>query len=175
MDEPTVVVGVITGVHGLRGEVAVQNRSDNPERWSPGGIVLLEDGRELTIESSRRHGRRLLVKFAGIADRTAGEALRGATLVVPESGVPPLGAGEWWSFQLEGCAVETESGRSLGMLTDVIANPANDLWVAVDPDGAETLVPVLEDVVVDVDLVGRRIVVRDVPGLTAPEDDEADG
>jgi 16S rRNA processing protein RimM len=169
VDEPTVVVGVVTGVHGLRGEVSVQNRSDNPDRWVPGGTVLLEDGRVLTIESSRRHGRRLLVRFAGVADRNGAEGLRGATLVVPESGVPSLAAGEWWSFQLQGCAVETESGRRLGVLTDVIANPANDLWVAVDPDGAETLIPVLEDVLVDVDLAGRRIVVRDVPGLTAPE------
>ena len=65
VDEPTVVVGVVTGVHGLRGDVSVQNRSDNPDRWAPGGTVLREDGTALTIESSRRHGRRMLVKFAG--------------------------------------------------------------------------------------------------------------
>lgn len=170
MDEPTVVVGVVTSAHGLRGEVAVQNRSDNPDRWRPGGTVLLEDGRSLTVEASRRHGRRLLVKFAEIGDRDGAESVRGATLVVHESSLPALPAGEWWSFQLEGCAVETESGRALGTLTEVIANPANDIWVAVDPDGAETLVPVLDEVLVNVDVEKKRIVVRDVPGLTAPED-----
>lgn len=170
MDEPTVVVGVVTGVHGLRGDVSVQNRSDNPDRWQPGGTVLREDGRALTVESSRRHGRRFLVKFAEVLDRGGAESLRGATLVVPESWLPTLATGEWWSFQLEGCAVETESGLPLGTLREVISNPANDIWVAVDPEGAETLVPVLDDLLVDVDIEAKRIVVRDVPGLTTPED-----
>lgn len=170
MDEPTVVVGVVTGVHGLRGDVSVQNRSDNPDRWAAGGIVLREDGAALTIGSSRRHGRKLLVKFDGIADRSAAERLRGAILVVPESWLPELGEGEWWAHQLEGCEVRTASGRVLGIVKEVIPNPANDLWVAVDAEGVETLVPALADLLIDVDVQARTILVRDVPGLTAPEE-----
>ena len=203
MDEPTVVVGVVTGVHGLRGEVSIQNRSDNPDRWAPGGTVLREDGRvltirasrlhgrrllvtfdgiadrsaaeairgaALTIEASRRHGRRLIVKFAEIVDRAAAEDLRGAVLVVPESWLPELADEEWWAYQLEGCEVRTASGRVLGIVKEVIPNPANDLWVAVDEEGNETLVPALADILVDVDVDGRTIVVRDVPGLTAPDE-----
>ena len=132
MDEPTLVVGVITTVHGLRGEVAVQNRSDNPERWDAGGQVFLVDGRRLTIEASRPHGRRLLVKFEGVDDRTSAEALRGATLVVPESWLPELPTGSWWAHELEGCSVVTTTGRELGTLVEVVANPANDLWIARD-------------------------------------------
>jgi 16S rRNA processing protein RimM len=171
VDEPTLVVGVVTGAHGLRGEVAIQNRSDNPDRWRPGGAVLLGDGRSLTIETSRPHGKRLLVKFEGVDDRTTAETLRGANLIVPTSWVPSLPAGEWWAYELEGCAVETSSGRALGALTEVIATPANDIWVAVDPDGTETLIPVVADLLVEVDTVARRIVVRDVPGVTVPEVD----
>ena len=52
----------------------------------------------------------------------------------------------------------------------MIANPANDLWVATDDAGEETLVPALRDVIVEVDIAGKRVLVRDVPGLTAPED-----
>lgn len=170
MDEPTVVVGVVTGVHGLRGEVSIQNRSDNPDRWAEGSTVLREDGAALTIVSSRRHGRRLLVRFDGVDDRTDAEQLRGAVLAVPESWLPELAAGEWWAHQLEGCEVRTRAGRVLGTVREVIANPANDLWVAVDEEGRETLVPALADVLVDVDVAGRRIVVEDVPGLTAPEE-----
>jgi 16S rRNA processing protein RimM len=169
VDEPTVVVGIVTTAHGLRGEVAVQNRSDNPDRWRAGGRVLLEDGRELAIEHARPHGRRLLVKFTGIDDRGAAEGLRGATLVVPGSWLPPLPEGEWWFHEVVGCEVRTEGGRRLGVVTEVIANPANDLWVTVD-DGRETLIPALADVLIEVDVGERRIVVRDVPGLTAPED-----
>jgi 16S rRNA processing protein RimM len=172
VDEPTVVVGVVTGVHGLRGEVSVQNRSDNPDRWVAGGVVLREDGAALTIASSRRHGRRLLVTFDGIADRSAAERLRGAVLVVPERWLPELSEGEWWAHQLEGCEVRTESGRVLGIVTEVIPNPANDLWVAVDDRGRETLVPALADLLIDVDVAARSIVVADVPGLTVPEEPE---
>jgi 16S rRNA processing protein RimM len=170
VDEPTVVVGVVTGVHGLRGDVSVQNRSDNPDRWAPGGTVLREDGTVLTIESSRRHGRRLLVKFAGIADRNAAERIRGTVLVVPESWLPDLAEGEWWAHQLEGCEVRTASGRVLGFVIEVIPNPANDIWVAVNEEGIETLVPALADLLIDVDVEARTIVVDDVPGLTAPEE-----
>jgi len=133
--------------------------------------VLREDGgAALTIAASRRHGRRLLVTFDGVADRAAAEQLRGAVLVVPESWLPDLSEGEWWAHQLEGCEVRTVSGRVLGVVTEVIANPANDLWVAVDEEGRETLVPALADLLIDVDVAARSIVVDDVPGLTAPEE-----
>lgn len=172
MREPTVVVGVITKAHGLHGEVAVQNRSDNPERWGSGAVVFGEDGRSFTIEASRAHGSRLLVRFAGIADRTAAETLRGLTLVVPEAWLPELPDGTWWPHELEGCRVVTETGRVIGSITDVVAHRANDLWVAVTDDGAETLLPAIRDVVVEVDVRGKRVLVRDVPGLTAPDPDD---
>ncbi len=109
------------------------------------------------------------MKFDGIADRSAAERLRGAVLVVPESWLPELAEGEWWAHQLEGCEVRTGSGRVLGVVREVIPNPANDLWVAVDDQGIETLVPALADLLLDVDVEARTILVRDVPGLTAPE------
>jgi 16S rRNA processing protein RimM len=168
--EPTVVVGKVTKAHGVRGEVAVEVRSDNPERFTEGASVFTSDGRELRIERVHAHGQRTLVRFAGIADRTAAEALAGALLEVPESWLPELAEGEYWPFELEGCRVVTDAGRELGTVSEVIPNPANDLWVAVDDDGVETLVPALRDVIVEVDVAAKRILVRDVPGLTAPED-----
>jgi 16S rRNA processing protein RimM len=170
--EPTVVVGRVTKPHGVRGEVAVEVRSDNPDRFAAGATLFTSDGRTLTVERAHAHGRRTLVRFEGVEDRTAAEALAGALLEVPESWLPALAAGEYWPFELEGCVVLTESGRSLGSVTEVIPNPANDLWVAVDDAGTETLVPALRDVIVDVDVrVARRIVVRDIPGLTAPDEE----
>jgi 16S rRNA processing protein RimM len=166
MSEPTVVVGEIAKAHGVRGEVVVAVRSDNPGRFAGGAVVYLEDGRPLTVESSRPHASRLLVRFEGVADRTAAEGLRGATLVVPISMLPELPSGEYWPHELEGCEVVTQTGRVLGRIADVVSNPANDLWVTVDDAGNETLVPAIRDVVVDVDVSRRRVLVRDVPGLT---------
>lgn len=165
MPEPTVVVGRVGRAHGVKGEVAVHVLSENPERFADGAVVYLEDGRELTVESARPHGGRLLVKFREIGDRTAAEALRGRFLVVPESVLPELPEGSWWPHELEGCEVFTEQGRVLGTLTEVLFTPANDVWVVRSGDD-EVLIPVLKDVLVSVDVAAKRIIVREVPGLT---------
>lgn len=166
--EPTVAVGKITRAHGVRGEVAVLVLSEVPERFDAGATLFLEDGRPLTIESTREDRGRLLVRFSGISDRSAAAPFLGKFLVVPESELPELPEGSWWPFQLEGCRVETDTGRPLGVLAEVVPNPANDIWVVV-ADGEETLVPALKDVIVSVDVAARRVVVREIPGLTVPE------
>ena len=171
MSEPTVVVGKITKAHGLRGEVVVLVFSDNPDRFAPGSSVFVEGGHQLTIRDARPNGGRLLVSFEGLDERIAAEHVRGAMLVVPRSMLPPLAEGEFWPHQLEGCEVITESGRPLGAIVDVVANPANDLWVAVDGSGTETLIPAIREVVTEVDVARKRILVRDLPGLTAPDDE----
>jgi 16S rRNA processing protein RimM len=138
-------------------------------RFAPGSRVYLGEGedRPLIVVASRPHQRRLLVVFEGIGDRTVAERLRGQYLFVPASEAPPLPDGEFWTHQLVGCRVETEDGRRLGALKEVAHTLANDVWV-VAGDAGEALVPALKDVVRSVDVPGRRIVVRDVPGLTSP-------
>jgi 16S rRNA processing protein RimM len=167
--EPTVVVGRITRPHGVRGELTVMVLSEVPGRFDAGATVFLEDGRALTIATSRPHKDRVLVTFSEVTDRESADALRGAILVVPESTSPPLAEGSWWDHQLVGCSVVTESGIELGELRQVIHTAANDVWSAVDGSGVETLIPVLRDVLVSVDTDARRIVVREIPGLTVPE------
>jgi 16S rRNA processing protein RimM len=169
MDEPTVVVGRITKAHGVTGEVAVLVISEVPGRFADGATVWLEDGRTLTVASSRPHKDRLLVRFRGVEDRAQAEALQQALLVVPESSSPELPDGSWWDHRIVGCVLETDTGRVLGTVRDVIHTGANDVWSAVDDDGVETLVPVLEDVIADVDLDAKRIIVYEIRGLTAPE------
>jgi 16S rRNA processing protein RimM len=166
LSEPTVAVGRITRAHGVHGELAVLVLSDVVGRFDPGATVWLEDGRPLTIASSRPHKDRLLVRFQQVGDRAAAEALHRAVLVVPESASPALPEGSWWDHQLVGCRLQTDTGRDLGTVREVIHTPANDVWSAVDDAETETLIPVLKDVVVDVDLDARRIVVHEIPGLT---------
>ena len=95
MDEPTVVVGRITRAHGVTGEVAVLVISEVPGRFADGATVWLEDGRTLTVASSRPHKDRLFVRFREVAGREQAEALQKALLVVPESSSPsfPRGRG----------------------------------------------------------------------------------
>ena len=166
MDEPTVAVGRVARAHGVQGEVAVLVLSEVEDRFAPGGTLWLEDGRTLTVESSRPHRGRLLVRFREVRDREQAEGLQRALLVVPESSSPSLPEGSWWDHQIEGCAVETDRGRALGTVREVIHTAANDVWSVVDGEGRETLVPVLIDVLDSVDVGAKRIVVREIAGLT---------
>lgn len=166
--EPTVAVGRISRPHGVRGELAVTVLSEVASRFDPGAVVLLDDGRSLTVTSSKPHGAMLLVTFAEVPTREAGKELSGRLLSVPAASSPPAPEGTWWDHEIVGCAVATDAGRDLGVVEDVIHTPANDVWSVVR-DGEETLVPVLADLLVEVDVVARRILLRDVPGFTAPD------
>jgi 16S rRNA processing protein RimM len=166
MDEPTVAVGRVSRAHGVQGEVAVLVLSEVEGRFAPGANLWLEDGRTLTVESSKPHRGGLLVRFREVRDREQAEGLQRALLVVPESSSPSLPEGSWWDHQIEGCTVETDRGRPLGTVREVIHTAANDVWAVVDGGGRETLVPVLIDVLVSVDVGAKRIVVREIAGLT---------
>ncbi|MFM8944962.1 MAG: ribosome maturation factor RimM [Actinomycetota bacterium] len=165
---PTVAVGRIVRPHGVRGELGVLVLSEVEGRFAPGAEVLLPDGRALRVRASRPHRSGLIVEFEGVGDRDAAAALAGSVVSVPASSSPPLPEGRWWDHDLVGCAVATDTGLDLGTVDDVIHSPANDIWSVLGPTG-ETLIPVLRDLLVSVDIATKRIVVRDVPGLTTPE------
>jgi 16S rRNA processing protein RimM len=162
-----VAVGRITRTHGVKGEVAVLPLSDVGARFEAGSTLFLEEreDRPLTVMASRPHQQRLLVAFRGVEDRTSAEALRGRYLFVPASSAPHLPEGEYWAHDLVGCDVLTEDGRSLGRIREILHTQANDVWAVEGADG-EVLIPALKDVVREVDVAGRRVVVREIPGLT---------
>jgi 16S rRNA processing protein RimM len=122
--------------HGLRGEVTVVPVTNRSERFGPGSVLMC-DGQRVVVASARRHHDRWLVRFEGVEDRTAAEALRGKTLFGEPLGEAP--EGELWVHELIGAEVRDRSGTHLGTVTAVEANPAHDLLVL---DGG-ALVPVV--------------------------------
>jgi 16S rRNA processing protein RimM len=160
-----IAVGRITRAHGVRGEVSVLVLSEVEDRFEPGSDLLLEDGRALRVRTSRPNRGRLLVTFEGVPDRTAAEPFAGSYLFVQRTDVPEPPADAFWPHDLEGNEVITEGGRTMGTITEVVHGEANDIWVTRD-DGRETLIPALKDVVVSVDVSEKRVVIREVPGLT---------
>jgi 16S rRNA processing protein RimM len=164
-----VAVGRITSTHGVKGEVAVLPLSEVESRFEPGTTLFLDErkDRPLTVAFSRPHRQRLLVAFREVGDRTAAEELRGHYLFVPASWAPSLPQGKFWSHDLIGCQVFTDEGRALGEVREVIRTHANDVWATQGEEG-EVLIPALKDVVLEVDTAARRIVIREVPGLTTP-------
>ncbi len=117
------VVGRITRPHGVRGEVTVEVRTDEPDRRFAVGSMLATDPPDagpLTVESVRWHSGRLLVTFAGVDDRDQAEELRGTWLTLDPAEAGPTGdPDEFHDFQLIGLAVVTTSGQPVGVVTDV--------------------------------------------------------
>ena len=169
-DPPWIAVGRVTRAHGVKGEVAVLPLSEVASRFEPGARLFAGESaeRSLTVAAARTHHHRRLVSFEEIADRESAEALRGVYLFVAAADSPALPDGAYWPHQLVGCRVVTEGGAVLGSIREVMRTPANDVWAADGPHG-EVLIPALHDVVREVDLAGRRIVVAEIPGLTVPE------
>ena len=166
-------VGRIGRAHGISGEVAVEVRTDDPDRRFADGAVLVSDPPErgpLTVVAARWHSGRLLVRFDRLTDRTAAEALRGTMLLVDvDEHDRPADPDEFYDHQLIGLAVFTDGGEAVGTVTDVLHLPAQDVLAIERKDGAEVLVPFVAELVPEVDVDGGRLTVVPRPGLLDPE------
>jgi 16S rRNA processing protein RimM len=182
-DRVEVVVGRIGKPHGLRGEVTVEVRTDEPERrFVAGSSLTVEPPRgsassltSLAIESLRWHQTTLLVKFAELTDRTSAEGARGTLLLAHlDAAETPEDPDEFYDHQLVGLRVEDTDGAVIGEVTGLV-HGAQDLLEVRATDGRPTLVPFVAALVPEVDLAGGRVVVADRPGLVAPYPDEPEG
>lgn len=166
MSDP-LVVGRIGRPHGVRGEVTVDVRTDDPEGRFAAGTRIATDPAStgpLTVERARWHSGRLLLRFAGIDDRDAAEILRGTWLVVDSGDIPPSAdPDEYHDQELIGLAVVTTGGADVGEVAGVLHH-GQDLLVVRGPAG-ETLVPFVAALVPEVDVAGGRLVIDPPPGL----------
>ncbi len=167
--EEYVVVGRIGRAHGLKGEVLVEPRTDEPARRFAAGVTLRAGDGTLTVESSRNHSGRLVVRFVEVGDRNAAESVRGTELscrVTPDE--RPDDPEEYYDHQLVGLRVETIQGEVVGELIRVEHGAAQDLLVIGTPE-RELLFPFVTQLVPEVDLAGRRILIDDRPGILDAE------
>jgi 16S rRNA processing protein RimM len=169
-----VIVGRIGRAHGIRGEVGVEVRTDEPERRFATGERLFtetEPVRTLTVTQTRWHSGRLLVKFAEVPDRTAAESLGN---VVVQAEVPaderPDDPEEFYDRDLIGLAVRTPDGAAVGEVASVVHLPAQDLLEVRRGDGRTVLVPLVAELVPAIELgPDGHVVVDDRPGLLDPD------
>jgi 16S rRNA processing protein RimM len=162
-----VIVGVIGRPHGVRGEVAVELRTDEPERRFAPGQVLAEEGgtRHFTVRSVRDHSGRLLVRFAELVDRAGAEAARGALLTAAvEADERPAEPGMFYDRQLIGLRATTPDGAEVGSIRSVLHLPAQDV-LEIETAAGLRLVPFVAALVPDVDLEAGRLTVVDLAGL----------
>jgi 16S rRNA processing protein RimM len=166
-DTVEVLVGIVGRPHGIRGEVSVDLRTDEPERrFAAQRQLRVEDTeRRLTVSASRASNGRFLVSFAGVEDRTAAEAVRGLRLVVDVVAAErPAQEGEFYDRQLIGLAVLDAAGVRRGVVTAVLHRSAQDLLEITTVAGPR-LIPFVAALVPEVDLAAREVRLADVPGL----------
>ena len=188
-----IAVGQIVRAHGIRGEVIVAVRTDEPDvRFAPGSVLGAEppDRGPLTVAAARWHSGRLIVAFAGIGDRTAAEGLRGTLLILDSAQIPPVAdPDEFYDHQLIGLGVVTAAGERVGVVADVLHHGQDLLVIRRDgapgapgraavrgpagpaaPAADEALVPFVGAIVTDVDVAAGRLVIDPPPGLLDPDE-----
>jgi 16S rRNA processing protein RimM len=162
-----VVVARIARAHGIRGDVVLDVRTDEPElRLVPGTSLLTtpDSAGPLTLEHMRDNSGRVLARFAGVADRAAAEALRGVLLEADiDPAQRPEDPEEFYDHQLVGLRVVGPFGEPLGTVAELVHLPGQDVLAVTKPDGGEALVPFVAALVPIVDLDAGRVVV-DPPG-----------
>lgn len=164
-DEDLVVAGAVGKPFGMHGEVYVFADPDLGVEFTPGALFSAGEGSwkglVLRVASSRVHRARCLVRFDGVTDRDAAEALRGTVLLMPRSRVT-LPDDALWTEELLGREVVDDGGALVGVVERALDGAAHDYLVVARPGGGELLIPAVAELVdVDVD----PIVLHAIPGL----------
>jgi 16S rRNA processing protein RimM len=175
-----VIVGRIGRPHGIRGELVIGVRTDEPDlRFAVGAVLDAggspdgpADGGQLKVASARWHSGQLLVAFAGITDRTAAGELTGSWLSVDSGQLPEVAdPDEFRDHELVGLAVRTTTGDPVGVVSDVL-HYGQDLLVVRRRADEELLVPFVKAIVPEVDLTAGILVIDPPLGLLDPRQAE---
>jgi 16S rRNA processing protein RimM len=162
-----VVIGRILSSHGLKGEVNIRPLTFSPDRFDDLSRLFIKQNGEirvLNIEYYRLRGRTAVLKFREINSREDAIALGGLDLLVPEEESPPLPEGVYYYYQIKGLDVYTLDGSYLGKVIDIIETGSNDVYV-VKGGEKEFLIPAIEDIINEIDLKSRRIIITPIEGL----------
>lgn len=169
------VVGRISGPHGVRGELTVEVRTDDPEvRLAAGAVLRTEPAAAgpLTVTRAHWHSGRLLLSFDGITDRTRAAELRGTLLVVDSADLDDIAdPDEFRDHQLIGLSVIGPGGEHVGQVVDVLHH-GQDLLVIAGAGvraGSEIMVPFVAQLVPEVDVQAGRMVIDPPVGLLDPD------
>lgn len=168
--ERQILVGVIAGAHGVRGQVRVRSFTAVPEAVAAYGPLQDETGRRrfaLSVTGAAKDG--VIARIEGVADRDAAQALRGVRLYLPRAALPPTEVEEFYHADLIGLAAEGVDGVPLGHVVAVQNFGAGDVLEVEPPSGEAALfVPFTRAAVPEVDIARGRLVLDPPEGLEAP-------
>lgn len=156
-----VCIGKIHRSHGIHGEVIFRPLTDFPERIQAGKTVFIgKDYKESRIQQVRQKPPFLLIKFQQYQDEIEVSALVNTLVYVRKESLPELPEGEYYFHQLIGLDVVNEQDERIGKLKEILETGANDVYVIAKKDGSEELIAAIPQVVVRIDLIARKIIIR---------------
>jgi 16S rRNA processing protein RimM len=164
--EELVAVARAVKTRGLRGEIVAELLTDFPERFDglERLIAVAPDGKRTSLELEEHwfHQSRVVLKFAGLDSVEAARALVGYEFTVPESERVELEEDEFYDWELEGCLVETVEGEQLGRVRAIMRTGGVEMLVVDNTEGRDYLIPMAEDICLEID-VEQKLIRVDVP------------
>ena len=165
-----IVVGKLHRPHGVKGEMILEVLTDFPERLRRGRQVFIGPEHTPRVLGSRRpYNDDLLVSFQGYSDLEAVASMRNQLVYARADQLPPLPEGDYYHHEIVGLKVFSEAGAYLGTVNEILETGSNDVYVIQPDSGPELLLPVLESVILNVDLERGEMQVHVLPGLMPGE------
>lgn len=164
-------VGKVANTHGIRGELKIIPQTDFPEeRFSKGSRLTLIDASNqekvpVEVETARLHKNAYIVKLKAYDHINDVEKYKGWALKIHQDQLAELEEDEYYHHEIVGCEVVTDEGETLGTISEILTPGANHVWVVNRPQGKPLLLPVIDDVILNVDVEAKRIRVHMMEGL----------
>ena len=163
MKQAYIEAGQITSTHGVHGEVKIEVWLDTPEDLKHYRRIFI-DGQERKLLSVRQQNRFVIVKLHQIDDINAAQPFKGKTVYIAREDAP-LPPGGYFLQDLLDAKVVLEDGSPVGVLTEILERPANNVYVVTDPDGREILIPVVPAFIIRADAENGIVTVRLLEGM----------
>jgi 16S rRNA processing protein RimM len=162
------IIGKVSRSFGIGGEIKLVPITDRGERFKELEYLYVREGdgyRGLRIERTRIAGDKVILKLEGVSTREEADQLRHQLLYVDREHAAELEEDSYYYYDILGCTVETTTGENLGVVRDIQNFGSCDIYFVQRTDGEEMLIPAIRDVIADMDLSRKRIVIEPVDGL----------
>lgn len=161
-------IGQIVNTFGIKGMVKVKPFTDNIERFNNLEKIYIKNKSgqtEYKIQEIKYHKNMVLIKFEGIENPEQADLLRNSYLIVDRETEEPLEPGRYYIVDMIGLDVFTDNNEYLGKLEDIYNTGSNDIYVVKNELGKQVLLPAIEDVIKNIDMDNKKVIVHLIPGL----------
>ncbi|WP_138414880.1 ribosome maturation factor RimM [Aquibacillus sediminis] len=170
MEQKLFNVGKVVNTHGIKGEVKVIRITDFEERFQPGTNLVWVNKEEtkqvpLVVDGHRKHKDFDLLHFQSYNSINDVESFKGGLLKIQHEDLTPLDEGEFYYYEIIGCTVYTTTGEEIGTIKEILSPGANDVWVVQQQKKKDLLVPYIEDVVKEIIIDDKKVVIEPIEGL----------